>query len=821
MAEPKVSLAQVQRMFRAAPAPILILAPDAPRYTIVGVNDAYLIATMRRRVDLLGRPLFEAFPENPDDHRARRADRFRSSLDAALRARAPDTMAAERYDIARPDGGFEERWWQAVSVPVLSDGGAVEAIVHQVTDVTRQRAADDALRDSNRRLAFLDKLGRATAPLEDADAVLGVTTRMLGEEMDLSVCAYADMDADEDGFTIRGDWAAPSATSIVGHYNLADFGRLAVANLGAGRPLVINDMAEIAPEEAATFQAIGIAATICLPLVKNGRLVALMATHRAQPHRWSDAELALVREVTDRSWAHVERVAAVEELRALNETLEQQVAQRTAERDRVWLTSRDLLIVIDAAGTIRGANPAWRTVLDWSEEELLGRSTHAIVHPDDHARMEEQIAAAVRRPVQGVELRLLHRDGSHRWISWVAAPDGDLIFGNGRDITEDKATQEQLAAAQEQLRQSQKLEAMGSLTGGVAHDFNNLLTPIVATLDLLERRGVGGEREQRLIGGAIQSADRAKTLVQRLLAFARRQPLQSVPVDVVALSRNMAELVASTAGPQIRVIVDAPDGLPTALADPNQLEMAILNLAVNARDAMPAGGALRISVASKTLAAGHETALRPGDYLALSVADTGSGMDAATLARSIEPFFSTKGIGKGTGLGLSMVHGLASQLGGALEIHSKAGLGTNVVLWLPAGGDAAAAATPAVARGDAAAPGAQRTALLVDDEEIIRESTADMLGELGYTVVQASSAEEALSLIHAGAAPDIVVTDHLMPGMNGTDLAHAAHELLPATRVLIVSGFAELEAIEPGLARLAKPFRKSDLSASLAALDRA
>ena len=211
-------------------------------------------------------------------------------------------------------------------------------------------------------------------------------------------------------------------------------------------------------------------------------------------------------------------------------------------------------------------------------------------------------------------------------------------------------------SAEEALRQAQKMEAMGQLTGGVAHDFNNLLTPIVGALDMLRRKGLGGNREQRLIDGAAQSAERAKTLVQRLLAFARRQPLQPVAVDVAKLVIGMADLIRSTSGPQIRVVVEVQDDLAPAKADPNQLEMALLNLSVNARDAMPDGGTLRISAGEEQVGFGHTSKLEPGRYIRLSVADTGLGMDETTLARAVEPFFSTKGVGKGTGLGLSMVH---------------------------------------------------------------------------------------------------------------------------------------------------------------------
>ena len=359
------------------------------------------------------------------------------------------------------------------------------------------------------------------------------------------------------------------------------------------------------------------------------------------------------------------------------------------------------------------------------------------------------------------------------------------------------------------------METIGSLTGGVAHDFNNLLTPIVGALDLLQRRGVGGEREHRLIAGATQSAERAKVLVQRLLAFARRQPLQPTAVDVGRLIEGMADLLASTTGPQVRVSVEIAPDLPPAKADPNQLEMALLNLGVNARDAMPDGGTLRIS-ATQAHVGNPRSDLRRGDYVRLSVSDTGVGMDEATRLRAIEPFFSTKGVGQGTGLGLSMVHGLAAQLGGTLTIQSRPGIGTNVELWLPID----LTLTPDVAVQAAKVPSgsARGLALLVDDEEVVRTITADMLEELGFEVRQADSGEAALALVADGMRPDLLVTDHLMPGMTGVDLARAVQERVRGLPVLIVSGYAEAEGVAPDPPRLNKPFKSAELAASVAML---
>jgi PAS domain S-box-containing protein len=514
-----------------------------------------------------------------------------------------------------------------------------------------------------------------------------------------------------------------------------------------------------------------------------------------------------------------ERRRAEQQLRELNESLAKHVAERTAERNRIWEMSRDLFAIMGFDGILRAINPAWDATLGMDSETILAREFSQLVHPDDYASVVTVIEKLRGgEAVVGFEDRLRHADGSWRWISWTLVPADEVFYAVGRDVTAEKQAAAELERAQEALRQSQKMDAMGQLTGGVAHDFNNLLTPIVGSLDMLQRRGIGGERERRLIDGAAQAAERAKTLVQRLLAFARRQPLQPTAVDVGKLVEGMADLLASTSGPQIKLVVETMEGLPAAKADPNQLEMALLNLGVNARDAMPDGGTLRISASHEQVKAGGQAGLAPGSYVRISVADTGIGMDEATRARAIEPFFSTKGIGKGTGLGLSMAHGLASQLGGALTIQSRLGVGTNIELWLPA------SITPAEAdeleRADTIVAAGRGTALLVDDEALVRMSTADMLGDLGYSVVEAASAEEALNLLGQGLELDLLVTDHLMPGMNGTNLARLVKDSRPNVPVLIVSGYADDDGIALDLPRLTKPFRNADLAASLAAIAR-
>jgi signal transduction histidine kinase/CheY-like chemotaxis protein len=397
----------------------------------------------------------------------------------------------------------------------------------------------------------------------------------------------------------------------------------------------------------------------------------------------------------------------------------------------------------------------------------------------------------------------------------LAASQSELTRANETlEARVDERTREHESALA-QLHEAQKLETLGQLTGGVAHDFNNLLTPIIGSLDLLRRRAPPEDKSHRHIDMALQAASRAATLVQRLLAFARRQDLQPRSVDIVALLRGMEDLIGKSVGPMVEVAVDCPPELPPARIDPNQLELAILNLALNARDAMAGGGRLSISARAERVGAGQP--LAPGEYLRVAISDTGVGMDSVTLGHAVEPFFSTKGVGRGTGLGLSMVHGLCAQLGGTLHLRSKPGEGTTAEMWLPAAtepvGREETDPSPLVVARRAA------TILLVDDEDIVRRATADMLADIGYSIVEAASGAEALKLVRDGAAFDIVVSDYLMPGMNGVDLIRHLRQLAPGLPAMLISGYSTIaEGSGSELPRLAKPFRQADLARSVAQL---
>ena len=374
------------------------------------------------------------------------------------------------------------------------------------------------------------------------------------------------------------------------------------------------------------------------------------------------------------------------------------------------------------------------------------------------------------------------------------------------------------AEAVAQLHEAQKLETLGQLTGGVAHDFNNLLTPITGALDLLQRQyGETDPRAARLLSNALQAADRAKTLLQRLLGFARRQSLETHAVDISSLLSGMRDLISSSVGPTVDVRVRCDPSLPSALVDPNQLELAILNLCVNARDAMPNGGPLTIHADEVVVGPRSHPKLTPGIYVRLSVIDAGCGMDAGTLARAIEPFYSTKAVGRGTGLGLSMVHGFAAQLGGGFFLTSELGEGTRVDLYLPVAGDKAQAESRRIAE-PVQPMGRKLSVLLVDDEELVRSATADLIRDLGHHVDEATNGEQGLARLHAGLKVDAIVTDYLMPGMNGGELARRIAQSYPDIPVLVITGYTGAANDVLGLPRLAKPFGRAEIAKALAGL---
>lgn len=423
-------------------------------------------------------------------------------------------------------------------------------------------------------------------------------------------------------------------------------------------------------------------------------------------------------------------------------------------------------------------------------------------------RRHLELAAFRVEPAERREVAVIFQDVTERKQSEIALRELNETLE--RRVSEAVAER---AAAMAQLHEAQKLETIGQLTGGVAHDINNLLTPIMGALDLVSRRySEADARTRRLLEGALQSTDRAKTLVNRLLGFARRQALETRAVDVASLLEGMRDLITSSIGSTVELKILAPPDLPPALTDPNQLELALLNLCVNSRDAMPDGGSLTIVAERVAVGPRGMPQLKPGAYLRLSVIDTGLGMDSKTLNKAVEPFFSTKGLGKGTGLGLSMVHGFAAQLGGAFTLTSEAGQGTRGDLYIPVAETAAEPALRLAAH--SVVVSRQLTLLLVDDEDLVRAGTAEMLRELGHVVHEASGGAEALRKLGSGLEVDAIVTDYMMPRMNGAEFARRVREQRPDARIMLITGYAGGD-LNLELPQLAKPFRQADIAAAL------
>jgi PAS domain S-box-containing protein len=482
------------------------------------------------------------------------------------------------------------------------------------------------------------------------------------------------------------------------------------------------------------------------------------------------------------------------------------------------------IYMLDPSGIVTSWNPGAERIKGYSAAEIVGKSFANFYEPADRTAgiPQRALQTAAREGKFEAEGWRLRKDGTRFWafviIDAIYDDDGGLIgFAKiTRDLTGRREAQLALERTREALLHSQKIEAIGKLTGGVAHDFNNLLTVVLGSLELLRRYLPKDDpRVTRLLDNAVQGAQRGATLTQRMLAFARRQELDLQSVDLVELTRD---LLQRSLGPQVAIDKRFALDINNVRADPQQLETALLNLAVNARDAMPTGGTLTIAARSATVA--DDVGLKPGSYVCLSLTDTGEGMDAETLSRATEPFFTTKGTGKGTGLGLSMVHGMVEQLGGKVVLKSTLGEGTIVELWLPVAEQPAQTAAPAP---PIAVPVQPRplTMLAVDDDFLVLTSARAMLEDLGHTVLATTSGEQALELLDQHEQVDLVITDHAMPKMTGTELAAVIAKRRPGTPIILATGYAELPVgADAGLLRLSKPYRQEDLAAAIAAATR-
>ncbi|KRP59352.1 ATP-binding protein [Pseudomonas trivialis] len=661
-------------------------------------NDAFA-PILGKKPEALGRPFNEIWHEVWDDISPIAADTFAGH--ATYIENFP--LVIEREDMP------EQAYFTFCYSPIRDPHGNVVGMLDTVTETTPTVFLA-------RRLAVLDAIGRSVTSATDAQTIMTSTTRLLAEHLQVSICAYADVDADEDAFTIRGEGSAQGTPSILGRYRLADFGERAVTCLRAGQPLVIrNNLEELPPHESVNFQALGVTATICMPLIKDGRLTALMAVHDRQARFWSTYDLALLGEVTERSWAHIERVRADVAVREglaayteLNATLEQRVEERTLA----------------------------------------------------------------------------------------------------------------LAQAEAALRQSQKLEAIGQLTGGVAHDFNNLLTIIRSSVDFLRQPGLSEERRQRYMGAVSDTVERASKLTSQLLAFARRQPLNPEVFDVSQRVRSIGEMLESVTGARIQVRVELPGQPCYARIDPSQFETALINIALNARDAMQGQGTLSLKVAcDQPLPCIRGEAASSQPHISLSLADTGAGIPGDACERIFEPFFTTKAVGKGTGLGLSQVFGFAKQSGGNIDVASMPGQGTVFTLYLPQVEGEAPAQVPAEEPLTLIQNNALRHVLIVEDNLEVGRFANQILQDLGYQTTWATDAEQALALVGAGAMVfDAVFSDVVMPGITGVAMAKRLREQRPELPVVLTSGYSDelAESGCEGFEFLPKPYSADQVARILA-----
>ncbi|MHC2019702.1 PAS domain S-box protein [Methylobacterium sp. CM6247] len=503
-------------------------------------------------------------------------------------------------------------------------------------------------------------------------------------------------------------------------------------------------------------------------------------------------------------------------LRELNETLGELVAERTQERDRIWQVSQDMLGVADANGVWISINPAWPRILGWDYDEILGNTSEWLEHPDDR----EKTRAEVDRLAAGgltlaFENRFRARDGSYRTLSWTAVPVEGLLYCVSRDVTEEKERAASLLQTQEVLRQSQKLEAVGQLTGGVAHDFNNLLTVIKSSTDLLKRPDLTEERRERYIGAISDTVDRAAKLTGQLLAFARRQALRPEVFDANQSVQAIGDMVATLTGARIEVAIRIEDESCRISADPSQFDTALVNMAVNARDAMDGEGRLTIAVdRASTIPALRSHPEQAGDFVRIALSDTGTGIPADQLDRIFEPFFTTKGVGQGTGLGLSQVFGFAKQSGGEVLVESEVGRGTTFSLYLPRATIEGSSLEDA-ASSEPTVDGRGTCVLVVEDNREVGLFSTQTLEELGYSTHWVANASEALLALAAKPiAYDVVFSDVVMPGMNGVELGREIRRLYPGLPVVLTSGYSHVLAQESdhGFELLQKPYSVEELS---------
>ena len=672
-------------------------------------------------------------------------------------------------------------------------------------------------RDAQR--AALIELSARQQDFESAADIAYLAAEITGRTLAASRVGYGLFQPDGQTLIVERDWTAPGISSVTGLHFLSSYGDV-LSVLGEGRTVVVNDVAADPRTQVAAsdFAAVTIAALVNVPLFQECRLEAVLFINSDRPRVWSVEELDFISDVAKLTQATIVRRRSKRKLHQLATAMERQVAERTRDRDRLWRLSGDLMLIADSQGGIVRSNPAWTEILGWLPEDLIGVNLFTLIHPDDLAHTQNGTRDITQNSVRltRFENRYRCKKGDYRWISWTAQAADGFIVGVGRDVTEDKEQMIALSATQDALRQSQKMEAVGQLTGGLAHDFNNLLAAITGAMELLKIRLNQGRLKDldRYIAAALGASNKAAALTHRLLAFSRRQTLEPRSTDVNALIADMTDMISRTVGPQIEVVVIAEPELWHARIDPPQLENALLNLCINARDAMSGGGRITIQTTNHHFVnpAAENLDLEPGDYLSVCVIDTGTGIPSELLSRIFDPFFTTKPVGEGTGLGLSMIYGFAKQSGGWITVDSTLGEGTTMCLYMPRCNEHDSASDCINEATKPETKGRGEVVLVVEDEPVLRMLATEILADLGYTALEASGSAGGLEILNAHGRIDLLVTDVGLPGlMNGRQLAAAARAVRPGLRVLFVTGYADTAFQDEGqlgsdMEVLAKPY---------------
>jgi len=734
-----------------------------------------------------------------------------AAVDHAVRAK---TAFQLEHRVRQADGSAG--WAFSRAIPVLNGQSEIVEWFGAATDVTERR------RTEARRDALIRLTSEIQGLLHPAD-IAYAAGKVLGETLGATRAGYGNLDPSTDILAVERDWTAQGVNSVAGAVHLRDFGSF-VDQLKSGELVAIADVARDPRTSGAVdnMLAARVASLVNVPVFEAANAIAVFFVNDRETRDWADADLDLIREVAARTRTAIERRRAEQALLQLASSLEVQVEQRTRERDRVWRNTQDLSVILNEDGIFIAVNPATTKILGWTDAEMLGRSVFDFILPEDAAESLKALRHAAHENLPSFVCRYRRKDGGICWISWVAAPDQDLIYGSGRDITAEKEAAQALAASEERLRQSQKMEAVGQLTGGLAHDFNNILTGISGSLELMQTRVAQGRIGEldRYVAAAQSAAKRAAALTHRLLAFSRRQTLDPRSTNINHLVAGMEELIRRSVGPSIGIETVASGGLWNSFVDAGQLENALLNLCLNARDAIVGAGKIVIETANIWLddRAASDRDVTPGQYVALSVTDNGCGMPPDVMARAFDPFFTTKPIGQGTGLGLSMIYGFARQSGGQVRIYSEIGRGTTVSIYLPRSFDQADSDDPVVPAAAAHRAAFGQTALVVDDEPLIRMYVSEILEELGYGAIEAADGVGGLKIVTSDVRIDLLITDVGLPnGMNGRQLADAAREVRPGLKVLFITGYAENALLNhghltPGMQVVTKPFAMETLA---------